>query len=268
MGCGVRAWMQTCPAFGHLLKAHIHREAQQLFEQMQAACEPGELETLGARVAAAHDAADGPAPRNGTARAHLRPPGADPGRAQRRLPPGLPRPAVPVPEHRPRPDRPSRRLLWPRGADRRADHLPDPPVPTRPARRRGGHRHHQSRDLGPPPHGHPRRSRTPALQGSSCRSVCRRNDALGELAAQEPPARPTPRPPPAHSARSRHCGRGPPATPPKKAAHTATGGARGRNRTRSPVRVADGGLNGARRRPSSMNYSQTMPSLSASRMWR
>ena len=28
---------------------------------------------------------------------------------------------------------------------------------TRPARRRGGHRHHQSRDLGPPPYVHPRR---------------------------------------------------------------------------------------------------------------
>ena len=96
-------------------------------------------------------------PRNGTARAHLRPPGADPGRAQRRLPPGLPRPAVPVPEHRPRPDRPSHRVLRPRRARRRADHLSDPPVSTRPARRRGGHRHHQSRNLGPPPHGHPRR---------------------------------------------------------------------------------------------------------------
>ena len=70
-------------------------------------------------------------------RAHVRPPGADPGRAQRRLPPGLSGPAVPVPEHRPRPDRPSRRLLWPRRARRRADHLPDPPVPTRQARRRG-----------------------------------------------------------------------------------------------------------------------------------
>ena len=31
------------------------------------------------------------------------------------------------------------------------------PVPTRPARRRGGHRHHQSGNLGPPPHVHPRR---------------------------------------------------------------------------------------------------------------
>ncbi len=52
---------ERLPAFGHLLKAHIHREEQQLFEQMQAACEPGELEALGARVAAAHEAADGPA---------------------------------------------------------------------------------------------------------------------------------------------------------------------------------------------------------------
>ena len=73
----------------------------------------------------------------GPAPAHLRPPGANPGRAQRRLPPGLPGPTVPVPEHRPRPDRPSRRLLRPRGAGRHADHLSDPPVPTRPARRRG-----------------------------------------------------------------------------------------------------------------------------------
>ena len=52
---------ERLPAFDHLLKAHIHREEQQLFEQMQAACEPGELEALGARVAAAHKAADGPA---------------------------------------------------------------------------------------------------------------------------------------------------------------------------------------------------------------
>ena len=44
---------ERLPAFGHLLKAHIHREEHQLFEQMQAACEPGELEALGARVAAA-----------------------------------------------------------------------------------------------------------------------------------------------------------------------------------------------------------------------
>ena len=49
-------------------------------------------------------------------------------------------------------------LLWPRRAGRRAHHVSDPPVPTCPARRQGGHRHHQSRDLGPPPHGHPRRS--------------------------------------------------------------------------------------------------------------
>ena len=47
-------------AFGHLLKAHIHREERQLFEQMQAACDPAELEALGARVATAHDAG-GPA---------------------------------------------------------------------------------------------------------------------------------------------------------------------------------------------------------------
>ena len=96
-------------------------------------------------------------PRDGAARAYVRPPGADPGRSQRRLPPGLPGPAVPVPQHRPRPDRPSHRVLRSRCAGRRADHLPDPPVPTRPARRRGGHRHHQSRNLGPPPHGHARR---------------------------------------------------------------------------------------------------------------
>ena len=50
---------ERLPAFGHLLKAHIHREEQQLFEQMQAACESGELEALGALVAAAHEAADG-----------------------------------------------------------------------------------------------------------------------------------------------------------------------------------------------------------------
>ena len=70
---------------------------------------------------------------------------------------GLSGPAVPVPEHRPRPDRPSRRLLRPRRAGRHAHHAPDPPVPTDPARRRGRHRHHQPRDLGPPPHGHARR---------------------------------------------------------------------------------------------------------------
>ena len=68
--------------------------------------------------------------------------------------PGLPRPAVPVPQHRPRPHRPSHRVLRPRRAGRRAHHAPDPPVSTRPARRRGRHRHHQPGDLGPPPHGH------------------------------------------------------------------------------------------------------------------
>ena len=41
-----------------------------------------------------------------------RPPGADPGRSQRRLSPGLPGPAVPVPQHRSRPDRPSRTAFF------------------------------------------------------------------------------------------------------------------------------------------------------------
>ena len=48
------------PAFGYLLKAHIHREERGLFERMQAACPPAELDALGARVAQAHAAA-GPA---------------------------------------------------------------------------------------------------------------------------------------------------------------------------------------------------------------
>ena len=48
------------PAFGYLLKAHIHREERGLFERMQAACAPDELEALGARVARDHAAA-GPA---------------------------------------------------------------------------------------------------------------------------------------------------------------------------------------------------------------
>ena len=51
---------ERLPAFGHVLKAHIHKEERQLFEQMQAACEPAELDALGAEVAAAHSAA-GPA---------------------------------------------------------------------------------------------------------------------------------------------------------------------------------------------------------------
>ena len=79
------------------------------------------------------------------------------GGAHRRLPPGLPGAPVPVPRHRPRPRRPSRGLFRTRRAGRRADHLPDAPVSTGPARRRGGHRYHQSGDLGPPPHAHPRR---------------------------------------------------------------------------------------------------------------
>ena len=49
---------ERLPAFGHLLKGHIQREERQLFEQMQAACEPRTLDTLGAEVAAAHEAAD------------------------------------------------------------------------------------------------------------------------------------------------------------------------------------------------------------------
>ena len=48
---------ERLPAFGHLLKAHIHKEEHQLFEQMQAACDAPELAALGAQVAAAHDAA-------------------------------------------------------------------------------------------------------------------------------------------------------------------------------------------------------------------
>ena len=37
------------------------------------------------------------------------------------------------------------------------DHIPDSPVSTRTTRRRRGHRHHQSGNLGPPPHAHARR---------------------------------------------------------------------------------------------------------------
>ena len=44
--------------FGELLKAHIHAEERVLFEQMQTACDPEVLETLGARIADA--AAGGP----------------------------------------------------------------------------------------------------------------------------------------------------------------------------------------------------------------
>ena len=59
--------------------------------------------------------------------------------------------------YRSRPHRPSHRVLRPRRAGHRPDHLPDPPVPTDPARRRGGHRHDQPGDLGAPPDGHARR---------------------------------------------------------------------------------------------------------------
>ena len=51
---------ERLPAFGYLLKAHIHREERGLFERMQATCGPAELEALGARVAEAHATA-GPA---------------------------------------------------------------------------------------------------------------------------------------------------------------------------------------------------------------
>ena len=38
-------------AFGELLEAHIRTEERILFEQMQAACDPAVLESLGARIA-------------------------------------------------------------------------------------------------------------------------------------------------------------------------------------------------------------------------
>jgi len=43
-------------AFGELLKQHIHTEERILFQQMQAACDPGVLESLGARIAGHGDA--------------------------------------------------------------------------------------------------------------------------------------------------------------------------------------------------------------------
>ena len=135
--------------------------------------------------------------RDGTARAYVRPPGADLGGSQRRLPPGLPRPAVPVPQHRPRTHRPSHRLLRPRRAGRRAHHLPDPPVSTRPARRRGGHRHHQSRDLGPPPHVHARRPLGLARHRVRLpRPAPRESPPPGFLRAPRIPRRPRPPPRP------------------------------------------------------------------------
>lgn len=39
-------------AFGELLRDHIHDEERILFEQMQTECDPGEMEALGARLAA------------------------------------------------------------------------------------------------------------------------------------------------------------------------------------------------------------------------
>lgn len=38
------------PAFGEQLKAHIHREERELFEQMQAECTSGQFAELGARI--------------------------------------------------------------------------------------------------------------------------------------------------------------------------------------------------------------------------
>ena len=38
-------------AFGELLRAHIHAEERELFQQMQAACDPKTLETIGTRIA-------------------------------------------------------------------------------------------------------------------------------------------------------------------------------------------------------------------------
>ena len=46
-------------AFGELLRAHIHTEERVLFEQMQTACDPEVLETLGARIADAAAVAPG-----------------------------------------------------------------------------------------------------------------------------------------------------------------------------------------------------------------
>ena len=50
-------------AFGELLRAHIHAEERELFQQMQAACDPKTLETLGTRIAARGGTCDSaPAP--------------------------------------------------------------------------------------------------------------------------------------------------------------------------------------------------------------
>ena len=98
-----------------------------------------------------------------------------------------------VPQHRPRPDRPSRRLLRPQRAGRRPDHVSDPPVSTRPASRRGGHRHHQSRDLGPPPHGHARRPLGLARHRARLpRPAPRKSSPPGLLRAPRIPRRPRP----------------------------------------------------------------------------
>lgn len=39
-------------AFGELLEAHIHREERELFQRMQAECEPQTMDALGAGIAA------------------------------------------------------------------------------------------------------------------------------------------------------------------------------------------------------------------------
>ena len=100
-------------------------------------------------------------------------------------------------QHRSRPDRPSRRLLRPQRAGRRPDHVSDPPVSTRPARRRGGHRHHQPGDLGPPPHGHPRRPLGLARYRTRLpRPPARESPPPGLLRAPRIPRRPRPPPRP------------------------------------------------------------------------
>lgn len=45
-------------AFGELLRAHIRAEEHELFQQMQAACDPETLDTLGARIAGSGGACD------------------------------------------------------------------------------------------------------------------------------------------------------------------------------------------------------------------
>ncbi len=94
---------------------------------------------------------------------------------------------------RPRPGRPSHRVLRPRHAGRRAHHAPDPPVSTRPARRRVGHRHHQPGDLGPPLHVHARRPLGLARHRARIpRPPPRESPPPGLLRAPRIPCRPRP----------------------------------------------------------------------------